>query len=86
MNHLFAPDMLIDGRSDYSVEANVSIEAHSRLIVKFMDKIVLKYAAILSWAWLPMMTLLLHLIFAGVPGWTYGKLHSNVSAANPARA
>ena len=34
----------------------------------------------------PMMTLVLHLVFGAVLGWTYGKLHSSAARATLARA
>ena len=45
---VFAPDMLNYGKSDKPADANVSIEAQSRLIVKFMDKLGLKSADIVA--------------------------------------
>lgn len=43
-HQVFAPDMLNYGKSDKPVDASVSIEAQSRVIVKFMDKLGLKSA------------------------------------------
>jgi pimeloyl-ACP methyl ester carboxylesterase len=48
-HQVFAPDMLNYGKSDKPVDANVSIEAQSRLIVKFMDKLGLKSADIVAY-------------------------------------
>ena len=45
---VFAPDMLNYGKSDKPADANVSIEAQSRLIVKFMDKLGLRSADIVA--------------------------------------
>jgi 2-hydroxymuconate-semialdehyde hydrolase len=45
---VFAPDMLNYGKSDKPADANVSIEAQSRLIVKFMDQLELKSADIVA--------------------------------------
>lgn len=45
---VFAPDMLNYGKSDKSADANVSIEAQSRLIVKLMDQLGLKAADIVA--------------------------------------
>lgn len=47
-HQVFAPDMLNYGKSDKPADANVSIEAQSRLIVKFMDKLGLKSADIVA--------------------------------------
>lgn len=47
-HQVFAPDMLNYGKSDKPVDANVSIEAQSRVIVKFMDKLGLKSADIVA--------------------------------------
>lgn len=38
-HQVFAPDMLNYGKSDKPLDANVSIEAQSRLFVKFMDEL-----------------------------------------------
>ncbi len=45
---VFAPDMLNYGQSERPADANVSIEAQSRLIVKFMDQLELKSADIVA--------------------------------------
>lgn len=47
-HQVFAPDLLNYGKSDKPVDANVSIEAQSRLIVKFMDKLGIKSADIVA--------------------------------------
>lgn len=47
-HHVFAPDMLNYGKSDKPADANVSIEAQSRLIVKFMDQLELDFADIVA--------------------------------------
>jgi 2-hydroxymuconate-semialdehyde hydrolase len=47
-HHVFAPDMLNYGKSDKPANANVSIEAQSRLIVKFMDELGVKSADIVA--------------------------------------
>lgn len=47
-HHVFAPDLLNYGRSEKPVDANVSIEAQSRLIVKFMDKVGIESADIVA--------------------------------------
>lgn len=47
-HQVFAPDMLNYGKSDKPVDANVSIEAQSRVIVKFMDKLGIKSADIVA--------------------------------------
>lgn len=47
-HHVFAPDMLNYGKSDKPADANVSIEAQSRLIVKLMDKLRVKSADIVA--------------------------------------
>jgi pimeloyl-ACP methyl ester carboxylesterase len=47
-HQVFAPDMLNYGKSDKPADANVSIEAQSRLIVKFMDQLELKSADIVA--------------------------------------
>ena len=47
-HRVFAPDMLNYGRSDKPADANVSIEAQSRLIVKLMDQLGLKSADIVA--------------------------------------
>ncbi len=44
----FAPDMLNYGQSDKPADANVSIEAQSRLIVTFMDQLGLQSADIVA--------------------------------------
>lgn len=45
---VLAPDMLNYGKSDKPADANVSIEAQSRLIVKFMDQLELQSADIVA--------------------------------------
>ncbi|MEO5864216.1 MAG: alpha/beta hydrolase [Nitrospiraceae bacterium] len=45
---VFAPDMLNYGKSEKPVDANVSIEAQSRLIVKLMDQLGLKSADVVA--------------------------------------
>lgn len=47
-HQVFVPDMLNYGKSDKPVDANVSIEAQSRLIVKLMDQLGLKSADIVA--------------------------------------
>ena len=47
-HQVFAPDMLNYGKSDKPADANVSIEAQSRLIVKLMDQLGLKAADIVA--------------------------------------
>lgn len=47
-HQVFAPDMLNYGKSDKPADANVSIEAQSRLIVKLMDQLGLKSADIVA--------------------------------------
>lgn len=47
-HQVFAPDMLNYGKSDKPVDANVSIEAQSRLIGELMDKLGLKPADIVA--------------------------------------
>jgi len=47
-HQVFAPDMLNYGQSEKPADANVSIEAQSRLIVKFMDQLELKAADIVA--------------------------------------
>ncbi len=47
-HQVLAPDLLNYGKSDKPVDANVSIEAQSRLIVKFMDKLGIKSADIVA--------------------------------------
>jgi 2-hydroxymuconate-semialdehyde hydrolase len=47
-HRVFAPDLLNYGKSDKPADANVSIEAQSRLIVKFMDQLGLKAADIVA--------------------------------------
>lgn len=47
-HQVFAPDLLNYGKSDKPVDANVSIEAQSRLIVNFMDKLGVKSADIVA--------------------------------------
>ncbi|MFU8896730.1 MAG: alpha/beta fold hydrolase [Gammaproteobacteria bacterium] len=47
-HRVFAPDMLNYGKSDKPVDANVSIEAQSRVIVKFMDKLGMQSADIVA--------------------------------------
>jgi pimeloyl-ACP methyl ester carboxylesterase len=47
-HQVFAPDMLNYGKSDKPADANVSIEAQSRLIVKFMDQLGLQSADIVA--------------------------------------
>jgi len=47
-HQVFAPDLLNFGKSDKPMDANVSIEAQSRLIVKFMDKLGIKSADIVA--------------------------------------
>jgi len=47
-HHVFAPDLLNYGKSCKPADANVSIEAQSRLIVKFMDELGMKSADIVA--------------------------------------
>lgn len=47
-HQVFAPDMLNYGKSDKPADANVSIEAQSRVIVKFMDQLGLTSAHIVA--------------------------------------
>ncbi len=47
-HQVFAPDMLNYGKSDKPLDANVSIEAQSRLIIEFMDKLGLDSADIVA--------------------------------------
>ena len=47
-HRVFAPDLLNYGKSDKPVDANVSIEAQSRLIVKFMDQLGLQSADLVA--------------------------------------
>lgn len=47
-HQVFAPDLLNYGQSDKPADANVSIEAQSRLIVKFMDQLGIKSADIVA--------------------------------------
>ncbi|KCZ70499.1 putative hydrolase or acyltransferase of alpha/beta superfamily [Candidatus Methanoperedens nitroreducens] len=47
-HNVFAPDMLNYGNSDKPDDANVSIEAQSRLIVKLMDKLGLNSADVVG--------------------------------------
>ena len=47
-HQVFAPDLLNYGKSDKPADANVSIEAQSRLIVKFMDQLELESADIVA--------------------------------------
>lgn len=47
-HQVFAPDLLNYGKSDKPADANVSIEAQSRLIVKLMDQLGLKSADIVA--------------------------------------
>ncbi len=49
-HRVFAPDLLNYGKSDKPADANVSIEAQNRLIVKFMDQLGLKSADIVAHA------------------------------------
>ncbi len=48
LHRVFAPDLLNYGKSDKPVDANVSIEAQSRLIVKWMDQLGLQSADIVA--------------------------------------
>ncbi len=45
---VYAPDMLNYGQSDKPLDANVSIAAQSRLIVKFMDQLKVKSADLVA--------------------------------------
>lgn len=47
-HQVFAPDMLNYGKSDKPADANVSIEAQSRLIVRFMDELGMTSADIVA--------------------------------------
>lgn len=47
-HQVFAPDMLNYGQSEKPADANVSIEAQCRLIVKFMDQLELQSADIVA--------------------------------------
>lgn len=47
-HRVFAPDLLNYGQSDKPADANVSIEAQSRMIVKFMDQLGLESADIVA--------------------------------------
>ncbi len=47
-HQVFAPDLLNYGKSDKPADANVSIDAQSRLIVKFMDQLGLQSADIVA--------------------------------------